>query len=139
MKDEVILQKVDSLVRCVLRLQSKLPVTVEKLETDVDLQDIVIINLERLVQISVDIATRIISKRKLQPTPSTMSQSFEVLGKNNLIPVELALRLQKAVGFRNLCVHEYDKINWNIVHVVLEKYLDDYRKLGRVAELIAKE
>lgn len=138
MTDEVILQKIDSIVRCILPLQTKLPVTLQKLQTDIDLQDIVIINLERLVQVSVDIAARLISKKSL-PAPSTMAQSFEVLGKNGIIPEDLANRLQKAVGFRNLCVHEYDKINWTIVLTILEKHLDDYRKFGKIAGGIAKE
>ncbi len=34
-----------------------------------------------------------------------------LLSKNNIIRPELALRLKKAVGFRNIAVHEYDKIN----------------------------
>ncbi|MBI1860124.1 MAG: DUF86 domain-containing protein [Deltaproteobacteria bacterium] len=137
--DEVILQKIDSLVRCVLRLQTKAPFSLEKLKKDIDLQDIVIINLERLVQISVDIAMRVVSKRNFQPAPATMSQAFEALGRNGVLPEDLATRLQKAVGFRNLCVHEYDKINWEIVLTILTKHLDDYRQFGKITSQIAKE
>lgn len=137
--DEVILQKVDSLVRCIMRLQTKLPIQIEKLKTDVDLQDIVVVNLERLVQVSVDIAGRVISKKNLEPSPATMSQTFEILSNHKIIPVELSQRLQKAVGFRNLCVHEYDKINWEIVLTILEKHLEDYKKFGKIAAEIAKK
>lgn len=139
MSDDVILQKVDSLVRCLLRLQSKLPTTLQKLQADVDLQDIIIINLERLVQVSTDIACRIISRKSLLPSPHSMGQAFVVLGQNAVISKELSVRLQKAVGFRNLCVHEYDKINWAIVLTILEKHLDDYRQFGKIASEIAKD
>lgn len=133
MKDEVIAQKLDSLVRCIERLKAKQSKSAS-LETDVDLQDIVILNLERVVQLCVDIAMVIISKRALSPVPATMSQSFEVLKNNKIVDDKLCTRLQKAVGFRNLCVHEYDKINWKIVRVILDKHLEDFILFGKSVE-----
>jgi uncharacterized protein YutE (UPF0331/DUF86 family) len=132
MPNEVLQQKLDSIARCIQRLDLKKPKSLEDLVTDVDLQDIIIINLERLVQTSVDVTNVLLSEKKLLPLPTTMADSFICLHKHNIISAELANNLAKAVGFRNICVHEYDKINWAIVFKILESSLNDYRLFAKI-------
>jgi len=55
MDADVVLAKLDSLQRCVGRVEEKTPSNVEVLTSDYDMQDIISLNLERAVQISVDI------------------------------------------------------------------------------------
>ena len=43
----------------------------------------------------------------------------------------LADRLKKAVGFRNIAVHNYERINSEIVHAVCSRHLDDFRTFAR--------
>lgn len=50
MDDTVILQKLESLSRCINRIEEKRPTTLETLENDIDVQDIIAINLERATQ-----------------------------------------------------------------------------------------
>jgi len=38
--------------------------------------------------------------------------------------------MQKAVGFRNIPVHEYEKMDWRLVHSICHKDLDDLKKFG---------
>ena len=52
----VVEQKLESLRRCLLRIETKCPADPERLEADFDLQDIVSLNLSRSVQLCVDIA-----------------------------------------------------------------------------------
>jgi uncharacterized protein YutE (UPF0331/DUF86 family) len=40
----------------------------------------------------------------------------------------LANRLKQAVGFRNLAVHNYDAIDWGIVHDICRNHLVDFRQ-----------
>jgi uncharacterized protein YutE (UPF0331/DUF86 family) len=42
----------------------------------------------------------------------SMAESFERLYEKKIIPDELDQNLRRAVGFRNLSVHAYDKIDW---------------------------
>ena len=136
MSGDVRKQKLDSLSRCLQRLQDKTPSSVEMLEKDVDLQDIVTLNLERVVQISVDIATHLISEKGWTPIPATMAAAFDVLLQQKLITPELKDRLKKSVGFRNIAVHEYDKVNWAIVYRILKDHLKDFREFGRIVDSI---
>jgi uncharacterized protein YutE (UPF0331/DUF86 family) len=45
-----------------------------------------------------------------------------------VISTELAERLRKAVGFRNISVHEYEKIDWEIVYSICTKHMKDFRE-----------
>jgi uncharacterized protein YutE (UPF0331/DUF86 family) len=45
---------------------------------------------------------------------------------------ELASRLKKAVGFRNIAVHNYENINWEIVHSIAKQYLADFSEFAKV-------
>ena len=47
-----------------------------------------------------------------------MGQTFDVLMEAGIINTELAGRMKKAVGFRNLAIHQYDAINWAIVYKI---------------------
>ena len=58
----VVEQKLESLRRCVLRIESKAPPTAEVLASDFDLQDIISLNLSRAVQLAVDIGAHLISE-----------------------------------------------------------------------------
>jgi len=130
MDREVIDQKLESLRRCLHRIQIKCPAQVDDFLTDFDLQDIISLNLSRAVQLSVDIGAHIVANLETPP-PGTMGQTFGVLAEQGVLTHELADRLKKAVGFRNIAVHNYDAINWHIVHSIASQHLDDFSEFAK--------
>lgn len=60
-----------------------------------------------------------------------MGETFDVLGKAWIISPELANRMKKAVGFRSLAVHNYEAINWTIVHVIAQFHLTDFEVFAK--------
>jgi len=129
MDKQLIEEKLESLRRCVRRIEQKRPPKAEALVSDWDLQDIIAINLTRAVQLSVDIAAHVLSEADVE-APETMAQSFENLAKAGVIPSELAARLKKAVGFRNIAVHNYQAIDWRIVHLICTQHLGDFKEFA---------
>jgi uncharacterized protein YutE (UPF0331/DUF86 family) len=125
---EIILQKIESIERCLKRIQDKTPGSVAELKKDLDTQDIIAINLERTIQLSVDMAMIILSEENVE-TPATMGDAFESLSKIGIISPELCERMQKAVGFRNVAVHAYKEIEWPIVWNIITGHLDEFRSL----------
>ena len=124
MNSIVIKTKLESLRKCLDRIESKKPETLDDLLQDIDIQDIIALNLERSVQLCVDIANHILSSLDDAPAMS-MAESFERLSEKRIIPNGLAQNLKRAVGFRNLSVHAYDKIDWQLVWNILEGDLID--------------
>jgi uncharacterized protein YutE (UPF0331/DUF86 family) len=125
MDKEVISAKLESLRRCIERIKAKTPSTAAALLQDNDLQDIISVNLERAVQLCVDIASHIIAESEM-PVPGTMGESFEQLRRLDLISNDLATHMKKAVGFRNIAVHTYQEINWEMVYSIITKQLSDF-------------
>jgi uncharacterized protein YutE (UPF0331/DUF86 family) len=129
--DRVVLeQKLESLRHCIARVQSKRPATLEALVADVDTQDVIVLNLSRAVQLCVDIAMHHLAGSD-SPVPQTMGQAFDLLAHQKVIDATLALRMRKAVGFRNLAVHSYDSIEWAVVYAIAGEHLDDFRAFAR--------
>ena len=113
MDQQLVAQKLESLRRCVSRITSKLPKSVQALNTDVDAQDIIALNLTRAIQICVDVGAHWLSENSTGDAPKTMGQVFSTLAEQDVISEELATRLRKPVGFRNVVVHNYDAVNWS--------------------------
>jgi len=107
---DIIEQKLESLRRCLQRLEDKKPADPKKLLHDLDLQDILTINLTRAIQLCVDIGAHIIASKDAS-SPDTMGQTFDILAQVGIIEQDLATQLKKAVGFRNVAVHNYAKID----------------------------
>nr|MBF0222226.1 DUF86 domain-containing protein [Desulfobulbaceae bacterium] len=122
--------KIESLERCVDRVISKVPAHRHDLSDDLDRQDIIVLNLQRAVQLSVDIAARLVAELK-QPAPMSMAQSFEMLFQAGIIDADIAERMQKSVGFRNIAVHEYRLVDWDVVYSIATKHLSDFNKYAR--------
>ena len=129
--DQVILElKLESLRRCIRRMNEKTPPDVNQLVQDPDIQDILVLNLTRAVQLCVDIGSHVISETD-EPAPSTMGDVFSTLEKLGIIASATCQALKKAVGFRNVAVHNYDAINWEIVFAICKKSLVDFREFAR--------
>jgi uncharacterized protein YutE (UPF0331/DUF86 family) len=129
--DRLILrEKLESLRRCIDRVQNRRPANVAQLAADADLQDIIVLNLTRAVQVCVDVGAHIISDTD-QAAPQSMGEVFERLAKLGAISEGTSLALRKAVGFRNVAVHNYSAINWAIVHAISERHLDDFKRFAR--------
>ena len=130
MDRQVINQKLESLRRCLVRIQDKFPADAAELQNNFDLQDIIALNLSRAVQLTVDIGSHIISTMNM-PAPETMGQTFEILAQQNVLPVNVAEQLKKSVGFRNIAVHNYEAINWQIVHSIVREHLQDFTEFAK--------
>lgn len=134
-RSDAILAKLDSLMRCVRRVESKRPTLASELADDLDAQDIISLNLERAVQLCVDAALLWLASEG-RSAPPDMAGAFRALAAEGAIPQDLAERLVKAVGFRNVAVHQYRALDWRVVHAVAWNGLDDFRSFsGYLANL----
>lgn len=130
MDRQIILNKLASLKRCIERVEAKVPESSKTLQSDVDLQDIVSLNLQRAVQVCVDISAHINAGLDTRP-PVSMTDSFDNLNKENIISDEVCIRMKKSIGYRNIAVHEYSTIDWDIVFSVATLNLNDFRKFAK--------
>jgi len=126
----VIDRKLESLRRCVQRIRDKRPSSVDTLASDLDAQDVLVLNLSRAVQVCVDIGAHLLGSLD-QPVPATMGETFSRLAEAAVLDAALADRLRRAVGFRNIAVHNYDAIDWQIVMALSGAPLQDFEDFAR--------
>lgn len=130
MDELIFLSKIDALNRCLRRIRDKRPPNVETLLADLDRQDIIILNLERAVQLCVDIAAYVLAELEVKP-PQTMAESFSRLEEKGIISHDTSVRMQKSVGFRNIAVHEYQTLSYEAVFAIITNHLNDFEAFAR--------
>ncbi len=130
MNRDLVNEKLDSLRRCLDRIKAKTPPNAEILLVDFDLQDILVLNIQRAVRICVDLTGHYLSDSG-HPPPQTMADSFEKLALAGILSRSTTDRMKKAVGFRNIAVHDYQHIDWQIVYRIVTGHLDDFKVFAR--------
>ena len=58
-----------------------------------------------------------------------------ILEQMKVVPADLRMRLQKAVGFRKVAVHEYEKIDWDRAFSLVSIRLEGFKEFSRRALL----
>lgn len=129
MNRELIDRKLESLARCVSRIEDRVPESAEDLAEDYDAQDIIAVNLERAVQMCVDIAAHILADGS-RPIPETMREQFVTLAEEGVLDPDLGDALARAVGLRNLAVHDYTALDWMRLHAFLPDAIADLRRFA---------
>lgn len=123
--DDVLLNKIVIIENCISRIKQEYDNNVDNLEHNYTKQDSIILNLQRTCEAAIDLGTRITSLKRLG-IPQSSRDVFQLIEKAKIIPERLSQRLQHMVGFRNIAVHDYQKINLDVVRNIIEKHLDDF-------------
>lgn len=127
MADDVILNKAAIIERCLKRIEEEYNGNEGTLESNQTRQDSIILNLQRACEAAIDLAMHIISEKRLG-MPQESREAFILLEKAGILDASLSKQLQAMVGFRNIAVHNYQQISMDILHAILDKHLDDFRK-----------
>ena len=104
---------------------SKIPASVYK--KDWKTQRVVERTLQILIELCIDIANHIISDKDMR-LPTGYADAFRVLMENKILNKNLFRTMEKMAKFRNLIVHQYEKIDPAIVVSILHKNLKDFEK-----------
>ncbi|MCX7120809.1 MAG: DUF86 domain-containing protein [Gammaproteobacteria bacterium] len=129
--DRVLLKKAEIIERCVKRIKQKTKKDSACLLDDLDMQDVVVVNLQRACQAAIDSAIYIIRQKKLG-LPQTSSEGFKILASNKIISNVLSEDLQKMVGFRNIAVHEYQELDMNIIKSIVDNKLNNFSDFVKI-------
>lgn len=99
--------------------------SVEIYKRDWKTQRIVERTLQIMIELCIDVAEHIISDARMR-LPVTYSDTFKVLYENKVIDQSLLSIMEKMSKFRNIVVHQYEKVDAEIVVTILRKSLNDF-------------
>lgn len=136
MADNVILNKAAAIERCVRRAREEYAKGPESFASDFTRQDAAILNIQRACEAALDMGQHLIRRDRLG-APQSARDVFALLAAAGRIEPDLAKRLEKMVGFRNIAVHDDQALLLPIVVAVITKHLDDF--LAFSAALLAHE
>lgn len=122
--DDVILNKVASIERCVQQIRTFYEGHEDDFVTSHLRQDAIIRNIQRACEQSIDLANHIVRIKQLG-LPKTSKDAFSFLHESAIIDNGLRQRLQAMVGFRNIAVHNYQEIDLDIVKHIIQHHLTD--------------
>ena len=80
--------------------------------------------LQTMLEAISDIAIHVVTGANLG-SPNSRPEAIETLGKNGIIPQELAEKISQAVRMQNIIVHHYPRVNLRIVYDVIQNDLRD--------------
>ena len=136
MIDDVIINKMETIKRCIKRVNEVYNDNFHNLK-DYTKQDSIILNIQRLCEAGIDLAMHIIAELELG-IPQTSREAFTILYDEEIIDDKLADRLKGMVGFRNIAVHDYQKLNLDIVKSIVENDLYDIKEFAEIIKEVKK-
>ncbi len=133
--NDVLINKKASIERCIAQvnkyynLSADIPFVEDHLR-----QDAVSMNLQRACEQAIDMANLIIRRKKLG-VPQASRDSFDLLQQAGLINKNLCERMKNMVGFRNLLVHAYQRVEIVVLEDVIQHHLKDLTEFaGQILE-----
>lgn len=107
---ELLAEKAAVIERHLSRVTERLPEDSEDLQPMSDASDAVILHLWQAVQAVVDLAASACLRLGLG-SPSSYAGAFQNLAQAGVLDSDLAGRLVRAAGFRNVVAHAYEKLD----------------------------
>ena len=121
---DLILAKAGSVKKHLNRIFEKRKVDLDSFLNDIDRQESILFNVQMAVQNCIDIAAHIISEEGLG-VPGSTTEMFFSLKNHGYLSQNITMAMVKAVGFRNLIVHEYSKIDLELVYEIAHNNIND--------------
>lgn len=129
MPDDITLAKAEIIERCLGRIAAIEAERPGALNEDLLKQDAILLNLERACQAAIDLAMHRVRIHRLG-IPKESRDAFSLLEQHGRLEPDLADRLRKMVGFRNIAIHNYQELNPDVVDEILKNRLPDLQSFA---------
>lgn len=113
----VLAERTAAVQRHLRRVRERLPEDPAELQPMSDATDAVVLHVWQAVQIVIDVAVSACVGLGLGSPPS-YGDAFRLLADHGIVDDELAARLARAAGFRNVVVHAYADLDLARLHQV---------------------
>ena len=134
MADDVLLNKAASIERGVRRAREEYERAPASFAEDFTRQDAAILNIQRACEAALDMGQHLIRRERLG-VPQGARDVFTLLNQGGWVTAELADVMKRMVGFRNIAVHEYQKLQLPITVSIIQHHLDDFLAFGKAVLL----
>ena len=134
MVDDVLINKSATIERCVARAREEYDREPATFATDFTRQDAAILNIQRACEAALDMGQHLIRREKLG-VPQSARDVFALLARGGWIDEALADSLKRMVGFRNIAVHDYQKLQLPITVSIITSHLGEFLQYSQTVLL----
>lgn len=128
--DKTLVEKKLSLLKHEINKIENMDITLKEVLEDEDIQDMIDRRMQVAIESCIDVATHLAAGMEL-PRQEYASDIFLLLGKNEVVPKDLAEKFVGAVGLRNILVHEYADIDYKLAYSNLDEKLQDLKQFAK--------
>jgi len=121
----LILRKISTLDEYLKQINEYANISLTDYKADWKIQRIVERTLQMMIETCLDVSGHIISDEKFR-VPETYADMFRILVQNDILKESQLEAFEKMAKFRNIIVHDYEKIDAGIVLGILQKNLNDF-------------
>ncbi len=135
---EVALEKLIKMQQYIEQLKKIKPTTLDEYKNN----PVIKFALERIVQLIIDLAidiNNILLSYFKKPPAADYFNSFIELSECGIIEETFAVKIAPSTGLRNRLVHEYEKINDEIVYKSLENVIEIYSEYIEIVNNFIQE
>ncbi len=123
---KVIKKRLERLEQALRRLESKKDVRLDEFLENWEIHSAVIREFQVAIEACIDIGNHIISEKGWE-SPESYKDVVEILAKYGVISQDFKEVFKQMIAFRNVIVHEYIRLDLEIVYENLKK-LEDFRR-----------
>lgn len=134
MADDVLINKAATIERFVARALEEYDKNPATFQSDLTRQDAAILNIQRACEAALDMAQHLLRRERLG-VPQSARDSFTLLATAAWIDASLADAMRRMVGFRNIAVHDYQRLQLPITVSIIEKHLDEFLRFSKAVLL----
>ena len=124
MPDDILLNKAAIIRRCLARVREDYAGDPKSLLNQTR-QDAIVLNLQRACEAAIDLAMHLVAERNLG-VPQTSRDAFSALENASILPKAVATRMRAMVGFRNIAIHDYQRLQLPILERIVVEHLGDF-------------
>ena len=121
--DDVSLNKAAIIERCIRRMREEYEA--DRTLSNVTHLDALVLNIERACQAAIDLAMHMVAKEHLG-MPQSSAEAFSLLRQAGKLEGALASRLSGMTGFRNIAIHQYQDIEPDVIHWIVQEGWRDF-------------
>ena len=131
MVDDILVNKSATIERCVARAREEYAADPATFDENQTRQDAAILNIQRACEAALDMGQHLIRRHKLG-LPQSARDVFSLLEQAGWIDADRATAMRNMVGFRNIAVHDYQKLHLPILVAIIDRHLDDFLAFTRL-------
>lgn len=133
--DDILLNKAAIIERCIRRMTEEARACPAL--DDYTHIDALTLNVERACQAAIDMAMHVVAQQHLG-IPQSTADAFALLERAGCIEPRLAAALRGMAGFRNVAVHQYTEIDFNVLRWVVDEGHLDWIAFGKALGVIIR-